>query len=118
MIESSQPSNLLPDSEPDSQGELQFSPIITVFCIMICVFGFALVFWSASSFEVVPESLTVSRDLERLASRMLGFESRLSQLSAFEQGMFRLWGEDGDTQQQLLPDNDDRDILDWAVNHL
>ena len=101
MIESSQPSNLLPDSEPDSQGELQFSPIITVFCIMICVFGFALVFWSASSFEVVPESLTVSRDLERLASRMLGFESRLSQLSAFEQGMFRLWGEDGDTQQQL-----------------
>ena len=83
MIESSQPSNLLPDSEPDSQGELQFSPIITVFCIMICVFGFALVFWSASSFEVYPESLTVSRDLERLADRLLGFESRLSQLSAF-----------------------------------
>ena len=101
MIESSQPSNLLPDSEPDSQGELQFSPILTAFCIMVCVFGFALLLWSASSFEVFPESLTVSRDLERLASRMLGFESRLSELSAFEQGLFRLWGEDGDTQEQL-----------------
>jgi len=101
MIESSQPSNLLPDSEPDSHGELQFSPILTAFCIMVCVFGFALLLWSASSFEVFSESLTVSRDLERLASRMLGFESRLSELSAFEQGMFRLWGEDGDTQKQL-----------------
>jgi len=97
MIESSQPSNLL----PDSQGELQFSPILTVFCIVVCVFGFALLLWSASSFEGFPESLTARRDLERLASRMLGFESRLSELSAFEQGMFRLWGEDGDTQEQF-----------------
>jgi len=101
MIESSQPSNLLPDSEPDSQGEFQFSPILTAFCIMVCVFGFALLLWAASSFEVYPKSLTVSRDLERLASRMLGFESRLFELSPFEQGMFRLWGEDGDTQEQL-----------------
>ena len=101
MIESYQSSNRLPDSDPDSQGELQFSPILTAFCIMVCVFGFALLLWSASSFEVFPESLTVSRDLERLTSRMLGFESRLSGLSAFEQAMFRLWGEDGDTQEQL-----------------
>ncbi len=97
MNESSQPSNLL----PDSQGELQFSPIVTAFCIVVCVFGFALLLWSASSFEVFSESLTVSRDLERLASRMLGFESRLSELSAFEQGMFRLGGEDGETQEQF-----------------
>ncbi|MFA9561085.1 MAG: hypothetical protein ACERKU_02010, partial [Nitrospirota bacterium] len=82
MIESSQPSNLLPDSESDSQGELSFSPILTAFCIMVCVFGFAMLLWSASSFEALPESLTVSRDLERIANRLLGFESRLSELSA------------------------------------
>ena len=101
MIESSQPSNLLPDSEPDSQGGLSFSPILTAFCIMVCVFGIALLLWSASSLEVVPESLTASRDLERIASRMLGFESRLSEPSAFEQVMFRLWVEGGDIQEQL-----------------
>ena len=101
MIESSQPSNLWPDSEPDSQGGLQFSPILTALCIMVCVLGFALLLLSASSSEEFPETVTASRDLERLASRMLGFESRLSELSAFEQGMFRLWGEDGDTQEQL-----------------
>ena len=97
MIESSQPSKLL----PDSQGRLSFSPILTAFCIMVCVFGFALLLWSAFSLEVVPESLTASRDLERIASRMLGFEARLSELSALEENMFRLWVEGGDTQEQL-----------------
>jgi len=101
MLESSQPSNLLPDSEPDSQGGLSFSPILTAFCILVCVFGFASLLWVASSFEALPESLSVSRDLERIANRLLGFESRLSELSAFEQAMFHLWEEDGDTQQQL-----------------
>ena len=53
------------------------------------------------SHEMVPELATTSRDLERLASRLLSFESRLSELSAFEQGIFRLWGNDGDTQEEL-----------------
>ena len=101
MIESQQPSNLFQDSEQDSQRELQFSPILTAFCVMVCVLGFGLLLWSVSSSEVFRESTTVSRDLERLASRMLGFESRLSELSAFEQAMFHLWGEEGDTQEQL-----------------
>jgi membrane protease YdiL (CAAX protease family) len=101
MIESSQPSNLLPDSEPDSQRELQFSPILTAFCLMVCVWGFAWFQWNASSPQVDHELVNVSRDLERIANRLLSFESRLSELPAFEQAMFRLWGEDGDTQQQL-----------------
>ena len=101
MIESSQPSNLLPDSKSDSRRELQFSPILTTFCLMMCMFGFGLLLWSVVTSEVFRESVTVGRDLERLASRLLGFESRLSDLSAFEQGMFRLWGEDGRTQEQL-----------------
>jgi membrane protease YdiL (CAAX protease family) len=101
MLESSQPSNLLPDSEPDSQRELQFSPILTAFCLMVCMYGFAWFQWNASSSQVDHESVNVSRDLERIANRLLGFESRLSELPAFEQAMFRLWGEEGDTQQQL-----------------
>ena len=101
MNETPQSSHPLPNSVPDSHKELHFSHALTALCLMFCVCGFSLILWSVSSSEGVPESATASRDLERLASRMLGFESRLSVLSAFEQAMFRLWGEDGDTQEQL-----------------
>ncbi len=47
------------------------------------------------------EAETASRDLERLSSRLLELESRLSEVSAFERGLFGIWGEDGDTQTQL-----------------
>ena len=101
MLESSQSFNLLPDSEQDSQREPQFSPPLTAFCLMVCLCAFVWFQWNASSFEANQESVTVSRDLERIANRLLSFESRLSDLPAFEQAMFHLWGEDGETQQQL-----------------
>ena len=68
---------------------------------MVCASGFVLLLWSVSSSDVMPESLTASRDLERLASRMLGFESRLSDLSNFEKSLYYLWWEDRHTQEQL-----------------
>jgi membrane protease YdiL (CAAX protease family) len=102
MTEPSQPSNLLPDSEEYLQGERPFSPVLTALCLMICVCGFGLLLWTVASSDGVRESsMTASRDLERIASRLLGVESRLSELSAFEQALFHLWGEDGDTQGQL-----------------
>lgn len=101
MIEPSQPSNLLPDSEEHVQGERPFSFVLTVLCLLVCVCGFGLLLWTVASSDGVRESVTASRDLERIASRLLGVESRLSELSSFEQAMFHLWGEDGDTQGQL-----------------
>jgi hypothetical protein len=101
MIESSHPSNVLPDFERDPQRASHFSPTLTAICLMVCLCGFALFLWNASFSEGFREPATASRDLERLASRMLGFESRLSELSAFEQTIFRVWGEDGATREQL-----------------
>ena len=94
-------SYLLLDSESDSHKALHFSSFLTALCLMVCVSGLAALLWSASSAEVVPGSLTVSRDLERLASRMLGVESRLSDLSAFEKSLYHLWWDDRHTQAQL-----------------
>ena len=52
MIESSQPSNLLPDSESDSQGELSiFSYTDRVLHHGLCVWVCVAFQWSASSFE-------------------------------------------------------------------
>ena len=101
MIESSHPSNVLPDCERNPQRAIHFSPALTAMCLMMCLSGFALFLWSASFSEGFRDPATASRDLERLASRMLGLESRLSELSTFEQAMFRLWGEDGDTREQF-----------------
>lgn len=101
MLEWSQPSNLLPDSEPDSPKNPQFSSILTVPCLIVCLCTFVWLQWNVSSYDADHESITVSRDLERIANRLLGFESRLSELPAIEQAMFHLWGEDGETQQQL-----------------
>ncbi len=101
MIEPSQPSSLLPDSEERVQGERPFSSVLTALCLLVCLGGFGLLLWTVSSSDGVRESMTASRDLERLSSRLLSVESRLAELSAFEQAMFHLWGEDGDTQGQL-----------------
>ena len=101
MKETPQFSPSLSVSDADLPNELNFSPTLTALCLMICLCGFALIQWSVSSSEVMSESVTASRDLERLASRMLGFESRFSELSTVEQSIFRLWRKDGDTQEQL-----------------
>ena len=101
MIESSHPSNVLPGFERNPQREINFSPILTAICLIVCLCGFAVLLWSVFFSEGFREPATASRDLERFASRLLSFESRLSELSVFEQTMFHLWGEDGDTQEQL-----------------
>ena len=101
MIESSHPSNLFPDCERNPQGAINFSPTLTAICLMVCLCGFAVLLWSVSFSEGFREPATASRDLERLASRLLGLESRLSDLSIFEQAMFLLWGEDGETQEKI-----------------
>ncbi len=97
----SQDSHLLLDSEFGSHKELHFSSYLTALCMMVCLSGVALLLWSVSSSEVIPESLTASRDLERVASRLLGFESRLSDLSKVEKSLYHLWREDRHTQEQL-----------------
>ncbi len=96
-----QNSHLLLDSESGSFKELHFSSYLTALCLMVCLSAFALFLWSVSSSDAMPESLTASRDLERLSSRILGFESRLSELSNFEKRLYHLWWEDRHTQEQL-----------------
>ena len=92
--------DLWPDSERGFHKEIRFSPSLTALCLLVCVCGFVVLLWSVSATEV-ELGITASRDLERLASRLLGFESRLSELSSLERGLFRLWGEVGDSQEQI-----------------
>ena len=101
MKEVPQLSQLFPDPEKKSCKNPQFSSFVTALCLLVCVCGVAVLLWSVSSSEIKPESSTTSRDLERLASHMLSFEARLSELSAFEINLYQLWWEDGDTQEQL-----------------
>ncbi len=101
MNEEPQRSQLLPDSEKNSCNNPQFSSFVTALCLLVCVCGVAAFLSSVSSSEIMPESSTASRDLERLASRMLSFEARLSELSDFEINLYKLWWEDGHTQEQL-----------------
>ncbi len=96
-----QNSHLLLDSESDSFKELHFSSYLTALCLMVCLSGFALLLWSVSSSDVMPESLTASRDLERLASRILGLETQLSDLSNVEKSLYHFWWDDRHTQEQL-----------------
>ena len=46
--------------------------------------------------------MSASRDLERVASRLLSFETRLlPRVSVVEQAMFHIWGADGETHDQV-----------------
>ncbi len=101
MNEAPQLSQLLPDSAKKSCNNRQFSSFVTALCLLVCVCGVAALLWSVSSSEIKSESTTASRDLERLASRMLSFEARFSELSDFEISLYRLWWEDSHTQEQL-----------------
>ena len=102
MIEQPQPTQLSPVRNEVSYKEISFSPLLTALCLLVCGSALALLLWGASSSERFSESETMGRDLERLASRILSFESRLSDLSALEKRIFYVWGEDGDSQEQLL----------------
>jgi hypothetical protein len=99
-MESEHSANLLSDTS-SLQEEIQFSRLLTIGCLIICASGIGLLLWMVAFSEGLRLSVNESRDLERIASRMLGFESRLPELSSFEQMMFRLGGQDGETQDQI-----------------
>jgi membrane protease YdiL (CAAX protease family) len=101
MMESEHSVNLLSDSSSTHQEEIRFSRLLTVVCLMMCATGIGLLLWMVTFSGGLRLSLNESRDLERIASRMLGFEARLPELSSFEQLMFRLGGQDGETQEQI-----------------
>ena len=101
MMGTPEPSHWSTGLERDNSEEIQFSRVLTLFCGVVCVCGFALLLWSVSSTEEWQESATASRDLERLASRLLSIESRIPELSRVEQAMFLLWGAEGETQEQF-----------------
>ena len=101
-MESEHPVDSLSDTRSDLQGERQFSSLLTVVCLVMVVAGMGLLLWTVTFADGLRLSSTESRDLERIAGRMLSFESRLSELSSFEQMMFRLGGQDGETQEQIL----------------
>ena len=89
------------DTRSAPQEAIQFSPLLTVVCLMVCAAGMGLLFWTVTLSDDIRLASPASRDLERIASRMLGFESRLPELSSFEQVMYRLGGQDGETLQQI-----------------
>ncbi|MDH3503163.1 MAG: CPBP family intramembrane metalloprotease [Nitrospirota bacterium] len=100
-MESEQPVDPQSHSRPDLQGEIHFSRLLTAVCLVVCAAGMGLLFWAVTLSDDVRLASPESRDLERIASRMLGFESRLPELSSFEQVMYRLGGQDGETQEQI-----------------
>ncbi len=79
-----------------------FSPFLTVLCLAICLLGVGLVLWSTSLSETPSLGSSSSRDLERLASRVLAFESSANRLSYFEQTMYHLGAGEFETQEDLL----------------
>lgn len=100
-METEPPVELRSDAHSDLQEEIQFSRLLTVVCLVVCAAGLGLLLWAVTLSDGFRVAATESRDLERIASRMLGFESRLPELSSFEQVMFRLGEQDGETQEQI-----------------
>lgn len=100
-MESERPFDAPFDTRSDLQEEIQFSRLLTVACLMVCAAGMGLLLWAVTLSADMRLASPESRDLERIASRMLGFESRLPELSSFEQVMYRLGGQDGETQEQI-----------------
>ncbi|MDH4195726.1 MAG: CPBP family intramembrane metalloprotease, partial [Nitrospirota bacterium] len=100
-MESKYPVDPLIDIPADLQQERRFSGLLTAVCLVVCAAGMGLLFWAVTLSDDVHLASPASRDLERIASRMLGFESRLPELSSFEQVMYRLGGQDGETQEQI-----------------
>ena len=96
MMESDNPVEFPSETRSDQQEEINFSRLLTVVCLVVCAAGMGLLLWTVTFTDGLRLSLTASRDLERISSRMLGFESRLPELSSFEQVMFRLGEQDGE----------------------
>lgn len=69
---------------------------------MICLAGLGGILWSASLSEAPLLDASSSRNLERLASRVLSFETFAHRLSPIEQFLYRLGAEKLDTQEDIL----------------
>lgn len=57
--------------------------------------------WEVLNGETNPEPTVVSRDLERVASRLLGLESRMKDVSSIEQALYRVLGQPEDTLDEI-----------------
>ncbi|MGD9850188.1 MAG: lysostaphin resistance A-like protein [Nitrospirales bacterium] len=79
-----------------------FSPVITIFSLMICLAGLGVILWSTSLSEAPLLDSSSSRNLERLASRVLSFDAYTNRLSSFEQFIYRLGTEELKTQEDIL----------------
>ncbi|MDR4493637.1 MAG: lysostaphin resistance A-like protein [Nitrospirales bacterium] len=79
-----------------------FSPFITLLSLMICLTGLGAVLWSTSLSEAPALDSSSSRNLERLASRVLSFEVYANRLSRFEQFLYRLGTEELTTREDIL----------------
>ena len=92
-----------PFSEPETVPvrKPRFSSIVTVSCLLFCLSGLGLVIWEVLNGESSTDPTVVSRDLERVASRLLGLESRMKELSVLEQVLYRVWGQPEDTQDEI-----------------
>lgn len=101
MLEPDHSVDLPSDTRSNHQEEIQFSHVLTTLCLLVVAAGVGLLLWAVTFSDGLRPSSSVSRDLERIASRMLSFESRLVELSSFEQVMFRLGGQDGEIEEQI-----------------
>ena len=81
--------------------EVQFSPWWTAFCLGICLAGMTFLIWSVSETTDILVSGHSSRDLNRLADRLLGFESQLLNFSELEQTLFQIWAQEGSAQEEI-----------------
>ena len=79
-----------------------FSPALTLVCVLVCLLGFGVILRSTSLSEKPILNVSSSRDLERLASRILAFEAQVQRLSSFEQVMYALGAPEQKTQDDLL----------------
>lgn len=101
MMPSEHPAEMSSGTCSELQQEIPFSRFLTGVCILICAVGLGLLLWTVAVVDGLRLSVHESRDLARIASRLLGFESRMPELSSFEQMMFHLGGQDGETQEQI-----------------
>ena len=83
------------------KGRISFSSWVTAFCVMICISGLGLFLLVALYSDDVETLGYTDRDLHRLANRMLGFESQVPNFSPPEQFLFRLWGQEVGTLEQI-----------------
>ncbi len=89
------------DEQNHSTREIVFSSWVTLFCSMVCLGGILFIVWSVSNSDDMEMSGFAKRDLDRVAERSLGLESQVSEFSSAEQILFRLWGQEAGTLEQV-----------------